>query len=86
MTPRRRKRLALVAGIVLGVGIATAVAVTALNDAMLYFAMPTDVHAGTVPADKPFRLGGLVAPGSVERDPDGLEVSFEITDQRNQVK
>ena len=85
MTPTRRKRLAIVAAIVLGVGAAATVAFTALNDAMLYFAMPTDVESGTVPTDKPFRLGGLVATGSVERDPDGLEVSFIVTDNRNRV-
>jgi cytochrome c-type biogenesis protein CcmE len=85
MTPTRRKRLALVAVIVLGVGAATAVAITALNDNMLYFVSPSDVYADAAPPDKRIRLGGLVAAGSVKRDPDSLAVAFMVTDGRHEV-
>lgn len=85
MTPTRKKRLAIVALLVLGVGAAAAVAFTALNDNMLYFVSPTDVHAAAAPEDKQIRLGGLVAAGSVQRDPDSLEVRFTVTDGRHDV-
>jgi len=85
MTPTRKKRLAIVALIVLGVGAATAVAVTALNDNMLYFVSPTDVHAAAAPEERRIRLGGLVAADSVQRDPDSLLVRFTVTDGRHDV-
>jgi len=85
MTPTRKKRLAVVALIVVGVGAAAAVAFTALNDNMLYFVSPTDVHANAAPADKRIRLGGLVAAGSVERESDSLVVQFDVTDGRHDV-
>jgi cytochrome c-type biogenesis protein CcmE len=43
------------------------------------------VHAATAPQDKQIRLGGLVAAGSVQRDPDSLEVQFTVTDGRHDV-
>ncbi|WP_376690709.1 cytochrome c maturation protein CcmE [Wenzhouxiangella sp. EGI_FJ10409] len=85
MTPTRKKRLAIVALIVLGVGTATAVAITALNDNMLYFVSPTDVHAASAPLDRQIRLGGLVAAESVQREPDSLAVQFTVTDGRHDV-
>lgn len=85
MTPTRKKRLVIVALIVLGVGAATAVALTALNDNMLYFVSPTDVHAAAAPEDRQIRLGGLVAAGSVKREPDSLAVQFTVTDGRHDV-
>jgi cytochrome c-type biogenesis protein CcmE len=85
MTPTRKKRLAVVALIVLGVGAATAVAISALKDNMLYFVSPSDVHAQAAPPDRQIRLGGLVAAGSVQRDPDSLAVRFTVTDGRHDV-
>lgn len=85
MTPTRKKRLLIVALIVLGVGAATAVAITALNDNMLYFVSPSDVQADAAPAGRQIRLGGLVLDGSIERDPDSLAVRFTVTDGRHDV-
>ncbi len=85
MTPTRKKRLALVALIVVGVSSAAAVAITALNDNMLYFVSPTDVYANAAPADKRIRLGGLVAAGSVERANDSLAIHFRVTDGKHDV-
>jgi cytochrome c-type biogenesis protein CcmE len=85
MTPTRKKRLLIVGLIVLGVGAATTVALTALQDNMLFFVSPTDVHAQAFPADRQIRLGGLVAGGSVARDPDSLQVRFNVTDGNHDV-
>lgn len=85
MTPTRKKRLAVVLLIALGVSAATAVAITALNDNMLYFVSPSDVHANVAPPDKRIRLGGLVLAGSIEREPDSLAVNFTVTDGRHDV-
>lgn len=80
MTPKRRKRLIFVSLIVVGVGIAATLATVAFRENMLYFFSPSQVRAGEAPTGHPFRLGGLVASGSVQREPDGLTVHFVVTD------
>lgn len=83
MTPTRKRRLIAVALIILGVGSAAAVAFTALQDNMLYFYSPSDVLEQNIQAGKAIRLGGLVTPGSVERDSDSLRVQFTVGDGNN---
>jgi cytochrome c-type biogenesis protein CcmE len=85
MTPTRKKRLTIVALILIGVGIATTVAITALQENVLFFVSPSDVHAQAIPADRQIRLGGLVAAGSVSRDPESLLVTFNVTDGNHDV-
>ena len=80
MTPTRKRRLIAVLVIILGVGAATVVAMKALNENMLFFVSPTDVEQQNLPAGKRFRLGGLVAGGSVSRASDSLSVKFVVTD------
>ena len=67
MTPRQ-KRMTLVAGIVLGVGIAAALAMQAFRNNVMFFFDPTAVVSGKVHAGEQFRLGGMVTKGSVHRD------------------
>ena len=66
--------------IITGVGIAAVVAIKSLNENMLFFVSPTDVVAQSLPAGKRFRLGGLVAGGSLGRASDGLAIEFVVTD------
>ena len=80
MTPTRKRRLIAVLVIIIGVGAAAAVAMKALNENMLFFVSPTDVEEQNLPAGKRFRLGGLVAGGSVARASDSLTVTFVVTD------
>ena len=80
MTPTRKRRLIATVIIILGVGAAAAVAMRALNENMLFFVSPTDVKEQALPAGKRFRLGGLVAGGSVSRASDSLAVTFVVTD------
>ena len=80
MTPSRKRRLIGVLVIVIGVGAAALVAMKSLNENMLFFVSPTDVKEQSLPAGKRFRLGGLVADGSVSRAEDSLAVSFIVTD------
>jgi cytochrome c-type biogenesis protein CcmE len=79
MTPRQ-KRMATVAAILAGVGIATAFALQAFNQNLLYYYSPTQIHAGEAPDARSIRVGGLVENGSVERAPGSLEVRFTLTD------
>jgi len=84
MTPRRR-RMVLVGLVVLGVGAATAFALTAFQENLLYFYSTTDVVDGKAPVDRTIRIGGMVTEGSVARQPGSLEVRFVLTDYAKDV-
>ena len=84
MTPRR-KRLLLVGGILLGVGLATGVATMAFRENLSYFYNPTQVTEGQVPRGRSFRVGGLVTKGSLKRVPGTEEVRFVVTDLNRDV-
>lgn len=84
MTARRRRLLWLLAGLLLLSG-ATALVLRALSDNVMFFFSPSQVHADAAPRQAAFRLGGLVAPDSVRRDPDGLTVRFLVTDEARHV-
>lgn len=84
MTPRRR-RMILVLGIVAGVSIAGALALSAFRQNVTFFFDPSEVVAGKVPAGERFRLGGMVTKGSVQRAPGSLEVRFVVTDFSHEV-
>ena len=79
MTPRK-KRLIAVMSIIVGVGVAATLILTAFEKNLMYFYSPSDVIAGEAPEGRKFRLGGLVLDGSVIRAPGGLGVWFTVTD------
>jgi cytochrome c-type biogenesis protein CcmE len=79
MTPRRR-RMILVGLVLTGVALATFLALTAFQKNLLYFYTPFQVAAGEAPKGYPFRVGGLVVQGSVQRNPANLTVHFAVTD------
>jgi len=78
---KRQNRMILVALLVAGTSLATYLGLKAFNENLLYFFSPTDVVNGKAPNGKSFRLGGLVANGSVKRE--GIKVAFDVTDNQN---
>ncbi|MCW7538572.1 cytochrome c maturation protein CcmE [Aquabacterium sp. A7-Y] len=74
----RQRRLAIFLGIVLAVGAAAVLVLNALRSNLVFFYSPSEVQAKQVPLGRSFRVGGLVAPGSVQRN--GLVVRFVVTD------
>jgi len=68
-----------------GVGTAVAFGINAFNDSLMLFHSPSDVAAGNVEAGKPFRIGGMVVEGSVQRNQEDLQVSFSLTDHSQTV-
>jgi len=82
MTPVRKRRLSMVALLVLGVAVATAFALQALNENINLFYTASQVHAGEAPQGRSIRLGGMVVEGSVNRTSSGtdLTVKFDLTD------
>lgn len=84
MTPRQ-KRMAMVAAIVAGVGLAAWLGAQALRSNVMFFFDPSQVAAGEVPAGERFRLGGMVVKGSIEKTPGTLDVRFLVTDFKHTV-
>ncbi|MFP6848640.1 MAG: cytochrome c maturation protein CcmE [Pseudomonas sp.] len=80
MNPLRKKRLFIVLAIVAGVGIAVALALSALQQNINLFYTPTQIAGGEAPQDTRIRAGGLVVEGSVVRSSDSLETDFVVTD------
>ena len=79
MKPRHRK-LALIALVVVALGVAAALVLNAFNSNLVFFFSPTQVANGEAPTSRAFRIGGLVEEGSIKRQADGLTVNFVVTD------
>ena len=80
MNPVRKKRLYIVLAIIAGVGIAVALALSALQQNINLFYTPTQIANGEAPQDSRIRAGGLVEEGSVKRSSDSLDTDFVVTD------
>lgn len=81
----RHKRLALIVTGVVGLTIAALFVLNAFRNNLVFFYSPTEIFDGKAPADKAFRIGGLVEKGSVRRTPDGLKVDFVVTDLNKRI-
>jgi cytochrome c-type biogenesis protein CcmE len=85
MTPARRRRLIVVLLVLLGVGVAAALGLTAFRKNILYYYTPSQVASGDALPGRPFRMGGLVAMGSVQRVSGTMTVHFILTDMQKSV-
>ena len=85
MTPARKKRLGLILLMVAGVAVGVGFALKSLDQNIMFFFTPSEVVSGAAPADKLFRMGGMVVAGSVHRPGDGLTVHFDLTDNEQKV-
>lgn len=77
---RKRQRLLLASGALGLLGLAAFLVFDALDTTLLYFRLPGDVVAQGLPAGERFRLGGLVAEGSIEQASEGAGMRFAVTD------
>ena len=82
----RQKRMLFVALGILGVGVASMLAISALRSNIAYFFSPSQVLANEAPANAVYRLGGLVVKDTMMRQEDGLTVTFDVTDNAETVK
>lgn len=86
MIPRRKKRLAWVLSLVIGVAAAMSLILYALTQNIDLFYTPSEMIEGKGPdktrphVGQRLRVGGMVVEGSVKRNPQTLEVSFQVTD------
>ncbi len=86
MRPQRRQRLILLAMLMAAVGGAVALTLSALDKNINLFFSPTQVHAGEAPANRTFRIGGMVVDNSVKRSATDLTVTFALTDTERTVR
>ncbi|MGH8086272.1 MAG: cytochrome c maturation protein CcmE [Lysobacter sp.] len=85
MNPIRRRRLLWVAALVVAAAIAATLVAMALQRNVAYLYTPNEVISGEAGAEVKsgqarFRLGGMVAEGSIERINGTLESHFTVTD------
>ena len=86
MNPRRKKRLLITSSLIFFLSIAVGLVLFALQQNIDLFYTPTEIVEGKKETGiKPevgqrLRVGGLVVPGTVKRDPQNLKVSFDLLD------
>ncbi len=76
---RKQRRAALILSALAVLGLATGLVLFALRDAIVFFYTPSEIAAKSIAPGQRFRLGGLVAKGSVKRLAEPT-VTFTVTD------
>ncbi|WP_297324041.1 cytochrome c maturation protein CcmE [Nitrosomonas sp.] len=76
----RHKKLVIIASAVTALGVASILVLNAFQSNLVFFFSPSQVIAKEAPIGKSFRIGGLVAEGSVQRDDRSTTVRFAVTD------
>ncbi|MGH8167139.1 MAG: cytochrome c maturation protein CcmE, partial [Woeseiaceae bacterium] len=84
MKPRQQRLLA-VGLAATGVLIATGLTLRAFQDNMMFYLEISEVIEGNFPADRNFRVGGLVVEDSVKRTEGQLDIEFILTDTVNEL-
>ena len=82
MPPLRRQRLAVVLFLLFGSALTMGVVLFALQENIDLFYEPQKVVGGEAPIAKRIRAGGMVEKGSLIYEPEGLGVSFVLSDLR----
>ncbi len=84
---RKHRRLMIVLACGLGLGSATALALTAFRSSIVFFMTPADIAERAPAPGHTIRLGGMVQAGSVHRGTeDGQPVAnFEVTDGKKSI-
>lgn len=77
MTAKQTRLLAIIGGLVF-LAAAAGLALTALEDNIVFFRAPSELAAEPAVPGVALRIGGLVREGSVTRD--GLKARFQVTD------
>lgn len=79
----RHKRVAIIGVGLAALGVTTALVLGAFQKNLVFFYTPTQIAANEAPEalrGRTFRIGGMVTPGSVQRQADGVTVQFVVTD------
>lgn len=79
MSPKKRRLTAVLVGLA-ALGTAAGLALSALNDNIVFFYGPSELAKLEEVPQSSIRVGGLVQKGSLERSEDGNTIRFTITD------
>lgn len=82
----RHKRLILISAGLATLGLAAWLILSAFQKNLVFFFTPTQILAGEAPHGRSFRMGGMVEAGSIARQPDGVTVSFIVTDTAQKIR
>ena len=77
---RRRRRLHFIFFSMAMLVVATALMLNAFSDNLVFFHGPSEISEKSIPAERRFRLGGLVEENSVTKASDGVTILFKVTD------
>jgi cytochrome c-type biogenesis protein CcmE len=80
---RKQKRLSLMMAGLAVLGLAAGLVLYALSDTIVFFFTPAEAMAKNIQPETRFRLGGLVADGSLKRD--GTTIEFIVTDTEKSI-
>jgi len=81
----RHKRLVLIAVGLLILSAAAGLILNAFQSNLVFFFSPSQVAAREAPQGRSFRIGGLVQAGSLQRQADGINVRFVVTDTAHDI-
>jgi len=81
---RKRRRFFIVSGFLITFSIAAALVLMAFEENIVFFYSPTELsrklEQQLIPPNRRLRIGGLVQDGSIDREDDGLTITFRVTD------
>jgi cytochrome c-type biogenesis protein CcmE len=84
MTRKQRRGILIGSGVAI-LSLAAILVLFAFQDSVVFFHTPNDVAEKKIEPGQRFRLGGLVADGSVKRG-EGTKVEFAVTDTLSKVE
>jgi cytochrome c-type biogenesis protein CcmE len=83
-SPKHKKRLWIVLGLVFASAAVVAVLLITLQDNVQLYFTPSAIAEGKAPLNRPLRIGGMVVAGSVQRGK-GLALRFRLTDGLHEI-
>ncbi len=85
MSPSQKKRFTIIGVLIVGISIATFLALQAMQSSIEYFRTPSQIKHEGFSSEQVYRVAGLVRKGSVSRLDDGVTQRFNVTDCENDV-
>lgn len=86
MTPKQKQRGIIVVALVVITLAAIGLLIYASRSELNYYYSPIEVKEGKAPLERSIRIGGLVAPGSVVKSTETIDIAFDIMDGKDRVR
>ncbi len=85
MTPKRKQLAFIIFGIVFAFIIAFGLFIYASREKMSFYFSPYEIQEGKAPLNRTIRVGGLVAPNSLIKSTEKIDVNFDIIDGKYRI-